>query len=80
MLDEIIIGQIVEREIGKEKKERKDTGWQPVPLYKELDLPQYIPEKKEKKPSGPIEIDIWGPEMDDNVIQTCSYNTTHYFQ
>ena len=80
MLDEVIIDQIIEREIGKEKRERRDSGWQPLPLYKELELPREPPQKKEKSPSGPIEIDIWGPELDDNVIQTASYNTAPYFQ
>ncbi|MDP3698830.1 MAG: hypothetical protein Q8R47_04535 [Nanoarchaeota archaeon] len=78
MLDEVIVNQIIEREIGKEKKERKDSGWQPLPLYKELELPSDIPQKKEKSPSGPIEIDIWGPPPDENgltVIQTHSYHS-----
>ena len=67
MLDDIIIDQII-------KRERKDTGWQPIPLYKELELPREAPQRKEKSPSGPIEIDVWGPEADDNVIQTSSYD------
>lgn len=79
MLDEDIINQIIERERGKENKERRDSGWQPIPLYKELELPQYVPDKKEKKPSGPVEIDIWGPEVDDNVIQTSSDSVSWYY-
>ena len=78
MLDEHIINWIKERE---NKKERRDTGWQPIPLYKELELPQQTPQKKEKSPSGPIEIDVWGPEADHNVIQTSSYgfSSLRYF-
>jgi len=81
MLDDTAIEQIIGREIGKQKKERRDSGWQPIPLYKELELPQQVPQKKEKSPSGPIEIDIWGPEMDDNVVQTSSYivSSQYYF-
>ena len=77
MLSEDIINYIKERE---NKKERKDSGWQPIPLYKELELPRESPQRKEKSPSGPLEIDIWGPEMDDNVIQTSSYSALRYFQ
>lgn len=76
MLDEDIINLIIEREIGKENKERRDSGWQPIPLYKELELPREVPPKREKSPSGPIEIDIWGPQDDGNgvtVIQTSVY-------
>jgi len=71
MLDEDIINQIIDWEDRK----RKDSGWQPIPLYKELELPGDIPPKKEKSPSGPIEIDIWGPPPDDGltVIQASSY-------
>ena len=79
MLDDTVIEQIIERKIGKQKKERRDSGWQPIPLYKELELPQQIPQEKEKSPSGPIEIEVWGPEVDDNVIQTCSYHVSRYY-
>ncbi len=76
MLDEIIRDQIIEREINKEKKKQQDSGWQPIPLYKELELPREAPQKKEKSPSGPIEIEIWGPEADDTIIQTCPYTNS----
>ena len=78
MLDEDIINQIIERE---NREKRKDSGWQPVPLYKELELPREDQQKKEKVPSGPIEIDIWGPEADDNVIHASSYivSSRYYF-
>ena len=74
MLDEDIINQIIDWEDRK----RKDSGWQPIPLYKELELPRDIPQQKEKSPSGPIEIDVWGPPPDENgltVIQTHSYHS-----
>jgi len=83
MLDEIIRDQIIEREIGKKKKERRDSGWQPVPLYKELELPREAPPAKEKSPSGSIEIDVWGPPPDENgltVIQTHSYHSFSNYQ
>jgi len=77
MLDDAIIGEILEIE----KKLRKGSGWQPIPLYKELELPREDQQKKEKVPSGPIEIDIWGPEADDNVIHASSYivSSRYYF-
>ncbi|GEM_PF-6396190 len=78
MLDDDIINQIIERE-----KKRKDSGWQPQPLYKELELPRDIPQQKEKSPSKPLEIDIWGPPPDENgltVIQTSSYFSFSNYQ
>lgn len=63
MLDEDIISLIIEREIGKEKKERRDSGWQPSPLYQELEIPQPLPLERE-----PVEINIWGPQNDDTVV------------
>ena len=84
MLDKVVIDQIIERETRKGKKERRDSGWQPIPLYKELELPREpLPPKEEtpflETPFGPIEIDIFGPEVDDNVIQTCSYTSLRYY-
>ena len=71
MLDEDIINQIIERE---NREKRKDSGWQPVPLYKELEMPQYLPPAKEKSPPGAVEIDVWGPEVSDYIeVQTQSY-------
>lgn len=61
MLDKLIINQIIE----KEKKERRDSGWQPIPLYDELEIPRETPPEKEPT-EKPVKIDIWGPE--DNVI------------
>mgnify|MGYP001563056589 CR=1 FL=1 len=80
MLDDVIIDQIIEREIGKEKKERRDSGWQPIPLYKELELPSEVERREEQSP-GRTKIDIWSPQEDSGVIviETGSYHPgTHY--
>ena len=74
MLDDFIIEQLRQRE-----KKQRDSGWQPIPLYEELEAPQRIPWKKEESPSGPVEIDIWGPEADDNVVQTYSPRDLRYY-
>ena len=81
MLDDAIIGEILERE----RRKRKDSGWQPIPLYKELELPQPAPQKQENSPSEPLEIDILGLEVEYNlteynIIQTCSYNSFSKYQ
>lgn len=73
MLDNLIIDHII-------KRERKDTGWQPIPLYQELEIPRQVPPKEnETSPSGPIEIDIWGPEQDAHVIQMYPYISSQYY-
>lgn len=66
MLDEDIMNRIIERE----KNERRDSGWQPVPLYNELDLPRLPPGTSEDEdPAGkPVKIDIWGPSDDNTII------------
>ena len=61
MLEEVIIHQIVERE-NRKNPERRDSGWQPVPLYEEVEMPRNDPQERR-----PIEIDIWGPQGDSIV-------------
>lgn len=78
MLDDYIIEEILRRE-------RKKKQWEPVPLELPLDNPQpRIPEREQENQEGPIEIDIWGPETDDYVINmgsinAGSYNSSRYY-
>lgn len=72
MLDDYIIEEILRRE-------RKKKQWEPIPLELPLDNPQpRIPEREQENQDGSIEIDIWGPEADDYVINTSSINTGSY--
>ena len=73
MLDDYIIEEILRRE-------RKKQQWEPIPLELPLDNPQSrIPEKEQENSDGPIEIDIWGPENDDYVINTRPYKVSRYY-
>jgi len=74
MLEEVVIDQILERE----KRRRKDSGWQPIPLYEELELPREDPQEE------PTEIDIWGPQndsvVDNNAVTVLDfYSPVKYF-
>ncbi len=72
MLDDYIIEEFLRRE-------RKKHQWEPIPLELPLDNPQPgISEKEQENSDGPIEIDIWGPENDDYVINTRSINPVSY--
>ncbi|MDO8511530.1 MAG: hypothetical protein Q7S55_05185 [Nanoarchaeota archaeon] len=71
MLDEVVIDQIFERE----KRRRKDSGWQPIPLYEELELPRDDSQEGEQ-----IKIDVWEPQKDtvvDNNVLDC-YSPNKY--
>ncbi|MEK6809533.1 MAG: hypothetical protein AABY40_02580 [Nanoarchaeota archaeon] len=62
MLEEAIINMIIERKLEKARKDRRDSGWQPIPLYDELEIPQPVPSER-----GHDEIDI-GESVDYNVV------------
>ncbi len=74
----MIIDEVLKRE--REKK-RKDSGWQPVPLYEELELPIEVERRREESP-GRTEIDVWGPKEDPGitVIETRLYHTSRLYQ
>ena len=79
MLEKVIIDMIIERELEKARKDRRDSGWQPIPLYDELEIPQPVLPEREPK-----EIDMWGPGddimVDNNIITVIDcYSPNKYF-
>ena len=79
MLDDVIIDWIKQKEKWTEKPARRDSGWQPIPLYEEMEVP-----RDDSCENGTTEVDIWGPQkdtiVDNNIVTELDfYSPTKYF-